>query len=87
MKFVGRISMIFLAVACVYAGARSTGQSAGGPRAQKPVPLKEAKLNIEHNATDHDTGFQGSSTARAGGSSRARTGWKGAQVPRARIAR
>jgi hypothetical protein len=23
------------------------------------VPLKEAKLNIEHNATDHDTGFQG----------------------------
>jgi hypothetical protein len=26
----------------------------------KPViPLKEAKLNIEHNATDLDTGFQG----------------------------
>lgn len=24
-----------------------------------PVPLKEAKLNIEHNATDQDTGFQG----------------------------
>ena len=23
------------------------------------VPLKEAKLNIEHNATDEDTGFQG----------------------------
>lgn len=23
------------------------------------TPLKEAKLNIEHNATDHDTGFQG----------------------------
>ena len=23
------------------------------------VPLKEAKLNIEHNATDRDTGFQG----------------------------
>jgi hypothetical protein len=23
------------------------------------VPLKEAKLNIEHNATDNDTGFQG----------------------------
>ncbi len=23
------------------------------------VPLKDAKLNIEHNATDHDTGFQG----------------------------
>jgi hypothetical protein len=24
-----------------------------------PTPLKEAKLNIEHNATDEDTGFQG----------------------------
>ena len=23
------------------------------------MPLKEAKLNIEHNATDRDTGFQG----------------------------
>ena len=29
-------------------------------RAQAPdIPLKEAKLNIEHNATDKDTGFQG----------------------------
>ena len=27
--------------------------------AKPPIPLKEAKLNIEHNATDHDTGFQG----------------------------
>jgi hypothetical protein len=26
---------------------------------EKTVPLKEAKLNIEHNATDSDTGFQG----------------------------
>ena len=26
---------------------------------QAPIPLKEAKLNIEHNATDLDTGFQG----------------------------
>jgi hypothetical protein len=26
---------------------------------KNPIPLKEAKLNIEHNATDHDTGFQG----------------------------
>lgn len=25
----------------------------------KAIPLKEAKLNIEHNATDEDTGFQG----------------------------
>jgi hypothetical protein len=28
-------------------------------RAEPPIPLKEAKLNIEHNATDRDTGFQG----------------------------
>ena len=32
-------------------------------RAQEPgevsIPLKDAKLNIEHNATDNDTGFQG----------------------------
>jgi hypothetical protein len=58
MRQVGRISVIVLAVACVYAGAQSsTGSAAAG--GQKPVPLKEAKLNIEHNATDHDTGFQG----------------------------
>jgi len=31
------------------------GNGGGGD----PVPLKEAKLNIEHNATDLDTGFQG----------------------------
>ena len=28
-------------------------------RSSTAVPLKEAKLNIEHNATDGDTGFQG----------------------------
>jgi hypothetical protein len=27
--------------------------------AETGIPLKEAKLNIEHNATDNDTGFQG----------------------------
>jgi hypothetical protein len=31
----------------------------GGGVAASVVPLKEAKLNIEHNATDEDTGFQG----------------------------
>jgi hypothetical protein len=60
MKLLGRFSIVILAVACVYAGAQSTdrsvAQAAGGAR---PVPLKEAKLNIEHNATDRDTGFQG----------------------------
>jgi hypothetical protein len=60
MKQVGRISMIVLAAACVYAGAQSSGGSAArAASGQQPVPLKEAKLNIEHNATDHDTGFQG----------------------------
>ena len=28
-------------------------------KSDPPIPLKEAKLNIEHNATAHDTGFQG----------------------------
>jgi len=32
---------------------------ANGAASKEPIPLKEAKLNIEHNATDHDTGFQG----------------------------
>ena len=59
MKLMGRISMVALAVACVYAGARSTDQTAQAAGGAEPVPLKEAKLNIEHNATDRDTGFQG----------------------------
>src|SRR5919112_1738231 len=33
--------------------------AAGYAKAQARIPLKEAKLNIEHNATDRDTGFQG----------------------------
>ena len=32
---------------------------AAGPGPQSVVPLKDVKLNIEHNATDKDTGFQG----------------------------
>lgn len=31
----------------------------GGNGGGTMIPLKEAKLNIEHNATDEDTGFQG----------------------------
>jgi hypothetical protein len=34
-------------------------QDETGGRSEEVVPLKEAKLNIEHNATDLDTGFQG----------------------------
>ena len=37
------------------AAAGETCTSPGGT----PIPLKEAKLIIEHNATDEDTGFQG----------------------------
>ena len=32
---------------------------AESPEKGKTIPLKDAKLNIEHNATDKDTGFQG----------------------------
>jgi hypothetical protein len=39
-------------------GAAAAARPHDGGR-KTPVPLKEAKLNIEHNATDHDTGFQG----------------------------
>lgn len=38
------------------------GQGSGNNEigtAEAAVPLKEAKLNIEHNAKDNDTGFQG----------------------------
>lgn len=41
-----------------YASAGSA-ESAAQVDAQKAIPLKEAKLNIEHNAKAHDTGFQG----------------------------
>jgi hypothetical protein len=66
----GRFSLTFLTIllsaallssAAVYAGSGG----AGAPRARAAsgstatVPLKDAKLNIEHNATDEDTGFQG----------------------------
>ena len=33
--------------------------AAGSDAAKDEIPLKEAKLNIEHNATDNDTGFPG----------------------------
>ena len=43
--------------------ATTEASNQGGPEtnafAARDIPLKEAKLNIEHNATDHDTGFQG----------------------------
>jgi hypothetical protein len=43
------VPAVLLSAAAVYAGSGSSAAP----------PLKEAKLNIEHNATDKDTGFQG----------------------------
>ncbi len=68
MKLVAPASLAMLAAVSLYVGSHTLedapARSAAHSRA--PVPLKDAKLNIEHNATDRDTGFQGSSTARAG---------------------
>jgi hypothetical protein len=47
-----------LSAAVVYAGSGGSGVRSARA-APAVVPLKEAKLNIEHNATDEDTGFQG----------------------------
>jgi hypothetical protein len=49
------LTAALLSAAAVYAGTRD-GVSGS---AEAVVPLKDAKLNIEHNATDEDTGFQG----------------------------
>jgi hypothetical protein len=63
MKLLGRSSPILLTVAALAAVA---AYADAGPGAMKrangsaaDTPLKDAKLNIEHNATDKDTGFQG----------------------------
>jgi hypothetical protein len=50
-----------LAAVLVFAGARSgeTARVLAATDSGTSIPLKDAKLNIEHNATDRDTGFQG----------------------------
>jgi hypothetical protein len=48
---------VFTSVQFASAGGQSTNQVA--TTTTTPIPLKEAKLNIEHNAKDNDTGFQG----------------------------
>jgi hypothetical protein len=45
-------------VACCALATVACGDGSGGSDGTE-IPLKEAKLNIEHNATDLDTGFQG----------------------------
>ena len=57
-----RNAVALLASACLLgaAGLAISVSSATPPGpAAAHVPLKDAKLNIEHNATDRDTGFQG----------------------------
>ena len=48
-----------LTVGTAIGAAACVAAAGGSSRAASIVPLKEAKLNIEHNATDRDTGFQG----------------------------
>jgi hypothetical protein len=61
MKAFGFTALFLVVCGLAYAGSRSVeevpARSANG--AAPPIPLKEAKLNIEHNASDRDTGFQG----------------------------
>ena len=66
MKHLGRSSPVLLCAAAlaalaVYADADSGAETSAraGSGSAADVPLKDAKLNIEHNATDRDTGFQG----------------------------
>lgn len=65
MKF-AIIALVIAAIAPVaitaYGAANDhhiAAPNTANPAASTPIPLKEAKLNIEHNATDNDTGFQG----------------------------
>ena len=61
MKLVAPAFLALLLAVSLYVGYHSVedapARSATDSRAT--LPLKDAKLNIEHNATDRDTGFQG----------------------------
>jgi hypothetical protein len=75
-------SAALLSAAALYAGlgggADVTARPTEGSAAA--LPLKDAKLNIEHNATDRDTGFQGFVDS---------DGWRGLDVrgPRGQVLR
>lgn len=45
--------------AALLSSAAVHGAGGGATNNAATIPLKDAKLNIEHNATDNDTGFQG----------------------------
>lgn len=58
----GMTATIFAAAFVAVLAAVPDGSAVQGSSASAsadPIPLKEAKLNIEHNAKDNDTGFQG----------------------------
>ena len=64
MRFFGLAFLTLLAFLLSAAGMHAGSGGSEPPARAAPgsaavVPLKEAKLNIEHNATDKDTGFQG----------------------------
>ena len=61
MKLAAPASLALLAAVSLYVGSPSIedAPARSATDARATVPLKEAKLNIEHNATDRDTGFQG----------------------------
>jgi hypothetical protein len=50
---------IFTSVQFALAGGEGSKRSEQIADSDAVIPLKEAKLNIEHNAKDNDTGFQG----------------------------
>jgi hypothetical protein len=55
----GLILALFTLLVSTYSAAPSARATAAQPASEAVTPLAEAKLNIEHNATDEDTGFQG----------------------------
>jgi hypothetical protein len=55
----GRFGPTLVILAAALVAASVVYAASGGGGAASAVRLKEAKLNIEHNATDEDTGFQG----------------------------
>ncbi len=55
----GPLAVVAVLIMMVTIGVWSRTTEADSASKRDTIPLKEAKLNIEHNATDNDTGFQG----------------------------
>ncbi len=53
------IGIVLLAAACAYPPPPIAARPVAAAASAENTPLKAAKLIIEHNATDEDTGFQG----------------------------